>query len=230
MLSPQLIAGSSASTVDGKPICETDDTGGSGPYKANWTTYESLANHTIYRPIEPLPKGRKLQVLIWGNGGCFAAGLMFKNFLTEIASHGWLVIASGQATGQMTTQNKVSDMTKAIEWVTTNKAGDVDVTKLAVSGQSCGGLEAYSASYNDSRAKNIVIFNSGIMKQSKRPMLAQLKAGVPIAYFLGGKSDVAGANVRCETRPSFTTPFLTFHNTGATRLCSTKARNPHSVG
>jgi hypothetical protein len=190
-----LIAGSSASTVDGKPICETDNTGGSGPYKANYTSDSSLPDHTIYKPTKPLLPGQKLQVLVWGNGGCFATGLMFQNFLTEIASHGWMIIATGQPTGQMSAQSKVSDLTKAIDWVTTAKLEDVDTTKLAVSGQSCGGLEAYSASYKDSRVKNIVIFNSGLLNPAKRPMLAQLKAGVPIAYFLGGKADIAGANV-----------------------------------
>jgi hypothetical protein len=194
-----LIAGSSASTVDGKAICETDNTGGSGPYKSNFTTDDSLADHTIYRPTNPLPPGQKLQVLVWGNGGCFAAGLMFQNFLTEIASHGWMVIASGPPTGQLTVQSKVSDLTKAIDWVVKAKLGDVDTSRLAVSGQSCGGLEAYSASYSDARVKNILIFNSGILNAAKRPLLAQLRAGVPIAYFLGGKADIAGANVSCSS-------------------------------
>ena len=33
--------------------------------------------------------------MIWGNGSCLYAGNRYRSFLTELASHGYLVIAGG---------------------------------------------------------------------------------------------------------------------------------------
>jgi len=64
---------------------------------------------------------------------------------------------------------------------------------LAVSGQSCCGLEALSAAYKEDRVKNIVLWNSGVIDGSKRRYLADLK--VPLAYFVGGLNDIEFQNV-----------------------------------
>src|SRR6185503_15205749 len=37
----------------------------------------------------------KLPIIAWGNGGCANNGLAHRNFLMEIASHGYLAIAIG---------------------------------------------------------------------------------------------------------------------------------------
>ena len=37
----------------------------------------------------------KLPIIAWGNGGCANNGLSHRNFLMEIASHGYLAIAIG---------------------------------------------------------------------------------------------------------------------------------------
>jgi hypothetical protein len=58
---------------------------------------------------------------------------------------------------------------------------------------SCGGLEAYSASYHDSRVKTTLICNSGVIDEEKKYLLAELKA--PVAYFIGGPKDIAYKNV-----------------------------------
>jgi hypothetical protein len=73
---------------------ETDSSGGSGQWKAGYMIEANLANHTIYAPISP-PAGIRMPILVWGNGGCMASGLSFQNFLTEIASHGYVVFANG---------------------------------------------------------------------------------------------------------------------------------------
>jgi hypothetical protein len=59
---------------------------------------------------------------------------------------------------------------------------------------SCGGLEAYSASYHDPRVKTTLICNSGVIDEEKKYLLAELK--VPVAYFIGGPKDIAYKNVR----------------------------------
>jgi dienelactone hydrolase len=57
---------------------------------------QALATHTVYRPATLGPS--KHSVLVWGEGGCAKNGLMFPEFLTEIASHGFVVIADGPPT------------------------------------------------------------------------------------------------------------------------------------
>jgi hypothetical protein len=135
--------------------------GGSGPYKAGYVSDTTLPKHTIYAP--KTPPSVKMPVIVWGNGGCFSSGTMFEDFLTEIASYGYLILANGNAPkrskasdpladtlaslGSLMTgsQTKVSMLTDSIDWVTKGngkKYGDIDTSKIAVAGQSCGGLEA----------------------------------------------------------------------------------------
>jgi len=52
-----------------------------------------LATHTIYRPSELSMD--KHPVLVWGEGGCANNGLMFPEYLSEIASHGFVIVADG---------------------------------------------------------------------------------------------------------------------------------------
>jgi hypothetical protein len=68
-----------------------------GPYAVSVESYPSLSTHTIYRPADLSAFGgnRKLPILTWGNGGCVKVGTAFSNFLTQVASHGFLAIAVG---------------------------------------------------------------------------------------------------------------------------------------
>src|ERR1700759_4397379 len=72
---------------------------------------------------------------------------------------------------------------KSVDWVTTNPAakkyGDIDISKITASGQSCGGLESYDAALNDPRIKLIVEFNSGYLSGATAQSMARFK--VPIA-------------------------------------------------
>lgn len=77
----------------------TDNSGGSGRYNAHYVTDATLPQHTIYAPKEPPPADAKMPVIVWGNGGCMNNGASFSNFLTEIASHGYLVLANGAPSG-----------------------------------------------------------------------------------------------------------------------------------
>ncbi len=69
---------------------------GTGPYKAIMSEEKGLSAHVAYYPAD-LAKldANKLPVLIWANGSCLYAGNRYRQFLTEIASHGYLVIAGG---------------------------------------------------------------------------------------------------------------------------------------
>ena len=67
---------------------------GTGPYQAIMVEDASFTNHLLYFPANMDAIG-KLPVIVWGNGACINAGNRFRIFLTEIASHGFLVIAGG---------------------------------------------------------------------------------------------------------------------------------------
>lgn len=67
---------------------------GTGRYKAIMAEDGTLPDHTLYFPANLKAAGR-LPVIVWGNGACINAGNRFRILLTELASHGFLVIAGG---------------------------------------------------------------------------------------------------------------------------------------
>jgi hypothetical protein len=72
-----------------RPLSDADamSSPGTGPYPAHYFADDSLFNHTIYAP-KVLPKGGKTPILLWGNGGCVAAGTASTPFLLQVASQG----------------------------------------------------------------------------------------------------------------------------------------------
>jgi hypothetical protein len=175
--------------------------GGSGPYSAGYETTLRLSDHTIYRP-NTLPSGIKLPIVAWGNGACRADGTWFENILTEWASHGFLVIANGRPGGRGSTTSEM--LTDAIDWAVAENSrvgskyrGKIDTTKIAVMGQSCGGIETYEVAA-DPRLTTTVLWNSGMLSDSQNYLLQRLR--VPIAYFIGGPTDIAYENAMDDWR------------------------------
>ena len=69
---------------------------GTGPFKAIMSQEKGLPEQVAYYPADLTKLGtRKLPIVTWGNGSCMYAGNRFRQYLTEIASHGYLVIAGG---------------------------------------------------------------------------------------------------------------------------------------
>jgi hypothetical protein len=74
---------------------------------------------------------------------------MFYNFLNEVASHGFMIVANGRSNETtVSRQTSYRDLIKSADWVLSNPAakkyGNIDTSRLVVSGQSCGGMEAVS--------------------------------------------------------------------------------------
>ena len=76
--------------------------GGSGPYKAIMMEEASLTTHTIFRPqdLSKFDKKNLLPVLVWGNGGCANSPSGHVNFLNDVASQGFLIVAIGPSNYQ----------------------------------------------------------------------------------------------------------------------------------
>lgn len=91
--------------------------------------------------------------IAWGNGACTLDSGVYENFLVEVASWGYMVVADGTPGGGGG-QSKVQDMRSSIEWGVKGgaaKYGNVDLGRLTVAGHSCGGLEGMSVAYRDER-------------------------------------------------------------------------------
>jgi hypothetical protein len=204
------------------------DTPGSGKYPALKEMVPSLPDHVIYRPADLSKLGReKLGVLAWGNGGCAADGAGGRFHLSEIASHGYLAIASGTilsgpgappraaptpGPGEPGFQipppaTKASSLSEAIDWALAENArpaspyfGRINPEWVAVSGWSCGGLQAMQIAA-DPRVHAIILHNSGLFPKGANPIPGfdvgkepLKKLHTPILYVLGGPSDIAYAN------------------------------------
>src|SRR5688572_28315366 len=73
------------------------DTPGTGRFAAMKEEVASLPRHVVYRPKDLAVLGStKLGVVAWGNRGCSEDAASSRFHLLEIASHGYLVIASGR--------------------------------------------------------------------------------------------------------------------------------------
>jgi hypothetical protein len=178
-----------------KPPAQRHPTEGSGQYKARAFEDPSLKGHTIYAPKE-LPAGKKLPLLLWGNGGCLALGQVHGSVLQDIASHGYVVIANGVPDPPDVYFSKNTDMFDAAFWAAKDGAKyNIDTTSVASAGQSCGGMQAYTGNQAPG-IKTSIIFNSGLLGNAAtlRPKLSKALKGT-ILYMEGGFIDVGYANV-----------------------------------
>ena len=190
--------------------------GGTGLYKAIMKEDASLPEHTIIVPQDLAPFNAKhpLPVLVWGNGACANSPFEHVNFLNEIASHGYIVLATGVI--PMTDEwyrgpmSRTEQQIESIDWIIAQNANPnspyynkIDVKNICVAGMSCGGLQTL---YNcaDPRIRTLMICNSGLFKTSNAnqavggmpmPPKEKLKEiHTPIIYILGGKTDIAYEN------------------------------------
>jgi dienelactone hydrolase len=211
-----------AATAPASPAT-TEREQGSGAYPALYEARADLPDHVFYRPTRLASLGRaKLGIYVFGNGGCSADGTSSRNHLLEIASHGYLVIASGvipdaaqpavpppppAAPGaKLQAATPTAALVEAIDWAVreNDRAGSpffhrIATDEVAVSGWSCGGLQALSAA-QDPRVRTAVIMNSGFFPAdspiggvvSDKKLLGTLRGSV--LYILGGPTDIAAAN------------------------------------
>jgi hypothetical protein len=202
-----------ATTSTDQPTSRTVEDGGTGPYSAIMLSEASLPTHTIFRPkdLSAFGENNKLPIIAWGNGACTNSPWEHINFLSEVSSYGFLVIAIGpmpQEGQRGSGQSKSSQMIDAINWAIAQNSdkkspyyNKIDISKIAVSGMSCGGLQTLENA-PDPRVTTAVICNSGILGNPASgmggmPNLSKdylLKLHTPTLYILGGETDIAYAN------------------------------------
>jgi uncharacterized protein (TIGR02246 family) len=196
------------------------DTPGTGPFPAMKTTDPRLPEQVVYRPrdLESLGDTR-LGVYAFGNGGCTDDAAHTRLHLLEIASHGYLAIAPGrvysgpgalarpeQPPGE-DVPTRAGQLAEAIDWALAENErqgspyyGRIDPDAVAVSGFSCGGLQALMNA-DDPRVATAVIMNSGLFvdgptrmagMEVTKSLLDELH--FPTLYILGGPTDIAYEN------------------------------------
>ena len=202
------------------------DDGGTGHYKAVMTDDARLQGFTIYRPADLQTAAKvegPLPVVLFGNGGCQRTSFGYENFLTDIASHGYVVLAVGpwnDGTIEAEDLWKIDDATHALKiadakelvntalnWLESEnqRPGNdyyhaVNTENVAAMGQSCGGLQALiMGTMGDARIRTTVALNSGA--NSPGDLLDKMitkedlkKLSAPIIYILGGSTDMATPN------------------------------------
>jgi hypothetical protein len=200
------------------------DTPGTGPFTPLKEIDPGLPDQVVYRPDDLAGLGdRKLGVYVFGNGGCSNDGASSRLHLLNIASHGYLAIAPGGvhngpgkteapprpegASIETYAPTNPAQLTAAIDWALAENEragsryyGRVDPEQIAISGYSCGGVQALTIA-GDPRVKTVVIMNSGLFVEGETRMgkmvetkdrLADLHT--PTLYVLGGPADIAYEN------------------------------------
>lgn len=188
--------------------------GGTGNYKSVMAEVKSLEIHTVFYPQDLTKFNSKnpLPILVWGNGACSNSPWEHYLFLNEIASHGFLVVATGffpkddtPYQGDMSTPEQ---QVQSIDWAIAQNQdkssplyGKINTKAICASGMSCGGLQTL---FNcaDKRITTYMICNSGLFIDSSAaipnmpmPGKEQLKKiHAPIIYILGGEKDIAYKN------------------------------------
>ena len=190
--------------------------GGTGAFKAIMKEEKGLAEHTVFVPqdLSKFNAKNPLPILVWGNGACANSPWEHMNFLNEIASHGFIVLATGDIPmvdewykGPM---SRSEQQIESIDWAFAQNADPkspyyqkLDLKNICVAGMSCGGLQTL---FNcaDPRIKLLMICNSGLFNQENAgqavggmPMPKKEKLNdihTPIMYMLGGKEDIAYGN------------------------------------
>ena len=189
------------------------DNGGSGAFKSVAVSEETLPGFVVYRPQDlywAATREKALPILIWGNGACVDTSIDYERMLIELASKGYMVVAVGDIQFEKKDRkdnHTSSDMlAQAIDWVKTQAAdkksiyyGNVDTTKIAAAGHSCGGAQVLANAANPD-IKTCLILNAGMgdieMAGASKESLTKLHT--PMLYLTGGPEDVAYNNAQFD--------------------------------
>lgn len=196
------------------------DTPGTGKYPAIKLIEPGLPGQVIYRPSDLAALGNtKLGIYAFGNGACTDDAAHSRLHLLEVASHGYLVIVPGAlysgpdaiprpanlpAAGPNAVLTRHQQLSEGITWALAENAragspyfGLIDEDVVAVSGFSCGGLQALFNA-GDPRVDTVVMMNSGLFPEGETTMAGMTadktlldNLHTPILYVLGGDTDIA---------------------------------------
>lgn len=187
---PKTALGQKAALMGALKWNNVPDVEGTGPFPASYDAAPGGQEYVIFQPrdLAAAEAKGKLGVYVWGSGGCSPDAASSRFHLTEIASHGYVVIVPGKilsgpkappqpegaapnrAMPDPASRASAEKMVAGIDWILAeNKRqgspyyGAIDPARIAVAGFSCGGLIALKAGF-DPRVSAVLIESSGILK------------------------------------------------------------------
>lgn len=204
------------------PNANAPDSRGTGPFPALKEIDPGLPDQVVYRPADLGDLGQtRLGIYAFGNGACSDDAASARQHLLQIASYGYIAIAPGgiysgpdnverepAPAPDPTTDSPTSpeQLLAAIDWVLAenNRPNSqyysrIDQDAIAVSGFSCGGMQALVDAH-DPRIDTVVVMNSGLFPGETS--MGGMTAGkdllndlhTPTIYVLGGETDIAYDN------------------------------------
>lgn len=191
---------------------------GKGPYRVARLIEPDFPEHTVYRPAD-LSRAGKLPLIAFANGACRNTSTEYAAFLSELASHGYMVIAVGRddqpfdlgpnppktaPDGRLVQVIDEKVVVAGVDWAIARNAdkssvyhGRLRTDRIAYMGHSCGGMQALTAGA-DPRATTTVVLNSGyyrtIPAKPPGPLPAYRRWSelhTPTLILAGGPKDVA---------------------------------------
>jgi hypothetical protein len=170
-----------------------------GPYKVESGAAFNSPGHVVYRPADlaPFPAKDTLPLIVWGNGGCAINSTRYGGFLTTIASHGFVVMATAAQPG--VNRATADHLRAAIAWAESENTraesplrGKIALDRIAVMGQSCGGFMSLELGA-DPRVDTIGVFNSGAQGDAAAVAATVAKLRGPVLLIAGHDRDFAQA-------------------------------------
>ncbi len=199
-------AGGATGTANAGTCARSVPTGtnasGSGPHSVVVETNcaPGISKGTIYRPAD-LGGKEKYPVFVWGEGGCSQNGLSNAAAMSEIASHGYFVIADGTPNGKGNIPMGNGDMTAMgrpltayIDWAlaenersTSAYYHSLDTRRISANGFSCGGLMSIGT-VGDPRITAWGVTSSGMARVNDD---FYKLVDTPVLFVEGGARDIA---------------------------------------
>lgn len=195
-----------------------------GPYEAVLETNAGWPEWTIYRPKDL--GARQHPVVVWGNGGCLKNGTLFGQIALELASHGIIAVVDGKVYPANADPiaggirelggGGAGPMVTTLDWLTKENEQScsplfhkLNLSKVGVSGQSCGGMMALAAA-GDKRVSTVLINNSGQLFQVDPKIYAALHTTV--GYLIGGPTDMAYKSAEADFKAITNVPVFYANN------------------
>jgi poly(3-hydroxybutyrate) depolymerase len=156
----------------------------------------------LTRP-ENISEGGPFPVVVWANGGCFRSDFTWDPLFQRWAKGGFVVLHLTGTGSDDDIFSMLGTTTKAehkqlIDWVEAqNKtgmyAGKLDLERIVVAGNSCGGVTALQVAAEDDRLAAVFVL-SGSSSVGGTDTQVMKNVQVPVGFIVGGPEDIAGAN------------------------------------
>lgn len=168
-----------------------------------------------------------LPVIVWANDGCSRDDSGSYPLFDRWARAGFVVVSPFAAAdrglvgllGTLTTTDTGSHV-NMIDWVSEQDqrgpyAGKLDLARMILAGNGCGGVTALSAASSDARPKAVfVLSGSSSLGGVSTSALRAIK--VPVGFLVGGSEDTASTNAKrdYDALPSNVPAILVRRSTG----------------